>query len=99
MERSYDAKHTCAFLSYKGGDVRELTRCDGEMKRLLDQAADILEETKDEQGYYHAQGHLTRHLLDSMLYPVASQIASAVYDLKLAHRKQLREAAQAQDEE
>jgi hypothetical protein len=82
IERSYDQKHSCTFLSSKGGEFRELTKRDSEIRALLDQAIAIVEESKDEAGWYHFGGYQTKYRRDSAVYMVVSQIASAVENVK-----------------
>ncbi len=98
-EKYYEPKHTCTFLLYKGGAFRELTKRDSEMKQLLDQAADIVEESKDGDGWYHIGNHLTRHRSDTAVYEVVSQIAGAVYDVKLRISQTMRQAVQPEENE
>ncbi len=86
IEKYYDEKHTVTFLSYKNGQYRELTKRDAEMKRLMDQATDILEESKGEDGFYKYGESSSRQIRDWWIYEVVSQIAAAVYDVKLRLR-------------
>ncbi len=100
IERSYDAKHSCVFLSYKGGGYRELTKRDAEMKSLLEQAKDIIEESKDKDGWYQLGSYPTKYIRDSVLYQVVSQIASAIYDVKCRLSKDIavgKQAAESQE--
>jgi len=82
IERAYDAKHTAVFLSYKGGEVKVLSKRDDELKDLFRQARDILEESKDESGFYHYAGALSKTLQTEWVYEIISLIAGAVYDVK-----------------
>jgi hypothetical protein len=91
--------NTCAFVLYKGGAFRELTKRESEMKQLLDQATAIVEESKDEDGWYHIGNGLTRHRSDTAIYEVVSQIAGAVYDVKLRISQSMRHAIQPEENE
>lgn len=95
----YDAKHDVAFLSYKGGTFRELTKRDLEMKTRLQRATEIIEQTKDSDGFYHAGDYPTRYLNDSELYDVVAEMESAVYDIRQKfQRSKLAQAEPAESE-
>jgi len=83
IEKSYDQKHPATFLSYTNGTFRELTKRDADMKRLLEEATDILEESKGEDGSYQYEGTSSNRIRDSWVYEVVSLIAAAVYDVKV----------------
>ncbi len=99
IERYYDQKHTATFLSYKYGEYRELTKRDADMKRLLEQATDILAESKGDDGYYQYGDSTSRQIRDWWVYEVVSQIAAAVYDVKLRMREAALKPEQNSDQE
>ena len=83
------------FLSYKEGTFRELTKRDAEMKDLLRQATEIVEESKDENGWYQLGEYPVKYIRGSVLYQVVSQIASAVYDVRCRLSRGIADAKQA----
>jgi len=90
-------RFTAVFLAYKEGIYRELTKRDGEMKRLVQKARETVEATRGSDGQYHVGKYPTREVWDSQVYEVISAMESAVYNVQRAIRR--KKPAEAQPDE
>jgi hypothetical protein len=95
IEKTYDQKHEVAFLSYKGGEFRELTKREAQMKSLLLEARAIIELSKGEDEWYYVPGFEAGYVSDLMLYTIVSRLASAAYDVKSRLQKEVAAAKKA----
>jgi len=82
--QNYGDRLRVAFLSHKNSVCKELTKKDPEGKRLLKQAREMVEATKDAEGYYHVNGSEVSQLLDTHTYGIISALESAVYNVQLS---------------
>jgi flavin-binding protein dodecin len=70
-----------AFLSYKGGTCKELTKWDRAAQQVLDRAHDSLEATKQGE-VYHINGHTSKKIQKHHIWQVAAVMESALYDIQ-----------------
>jgi hypothetical protein len=78
----YYDKHHCAFLLYKNGGYKELTKR-GEGRVLIERATAMLERTKLPNGYYKIDGHEVYRISDGDIYKIVSQMETAMYNISM----------------
>jgi len=80
----YGERLRVAFLSDQAGNLAELNKRKGDIRKLFSQARAQVDATRDEQGRYHIgdseDDWTTYQIVDSHLYRVISDIASAAFD-------------------
>lgn len=92
-------RFSAVYLSYKADAYRELTKRDGEMKRLLQRARETVEATRGSDGQYHIGNHATSEIWNSQVYEVVSAMESAVYNIQLQLRSKKPAEPQEQEQE
>jgi len=65
------------FLLYKNGPTKELSK----KNDLYHRADELVEATKDAEGYYHVNGYAHAGKYESDILAVISQLESALYDV------------------
>jgi hypothetical protein len=84
-----------AFLLYKEGTYKELSKRDSETKWLLQRARETINATRGQDGRYHVGAYPTYTIFDSQVYAVVSAMESAVYEVQ--HRIRSKKPADVQE--